>query len=73
MLSFFYMHKSGYLIKFAFPVSKILSCPQNPFQSSKSLNFMQNDSMSKCGKAVFRRENFMCDFKKVLVPFWPLM
>ena len=42
MLSFFYMHKSGYLIKFAFPVSKILSCPQNPFQSSKSLNSRQN-------------------------------
>ena len=44
MLSFFYMHKSGYLIKFAFPVSKILSCPQNPFQSSKSLNSWQNET-----------------------------
>ena len=28
----------------SFPVPKILSCPQNPFQSSKSLNFMQNET-----------------------------
>ena len=74
MLSFFYMHKSGYLIKFAFPVSKNYSCPQNPFQSSKSLSSLQNHSVSckmnldddkgKVGKAVFRRDSM---FHKIIL------
>ena len=48
------MRKSEYLIKFAFPVSKILSCPQNHAISCK---MKLDDNMSKCGKAVFRWEN----------------